>query len=219
MSIQIPNVWTFDSEPIASNFDNHVREQLPFYDLVSQAIVDLVALYVERQGAVVDIGASTGNIAKRLNALLVTRDAKCVSIEQSDSMARIWNAPGELVHANVLDVDLPPANAVVSNLTFMFVPPSERRQLLAKILASLTDNGALILVERFESQYGAMANRHLIQAAKFRSGTPLNDVLSKEVSLAGVLRPLDYGLLEPYKHWQFFAYGDFRGYVVERPNG
>ena len=30
--MEIPKNWSFASQEVAKNFDNHVREQLPWYD-------------------------------------------------------------------------------------------------------------------------------------------------------------------------------------------
>ena len=31
--------WTFESKEVAKNFDKHVREQLPWYDMLTDAVV------------------------------------------------------------------------------------------------------------------------------------------------------------------------------------
>ena len=35
--MKIPNNWTFEDTEVAKNFNRHVREQLPFYDLATNA--------------------------------------------------------------------------------------------------------------------------------------------------------------------------------------
>ena len=32
----VPENWTFESKEVADHFDEHVREQLPWYDLATQ---------------------------------------------------------------------------------------------------------------------------------------------------------------------------------------
>ena len=46
--MEIPKLgqWTFESENIAKSFDAHVREQLPFYDIVTNAVVHIVSLII-----------------------------------------------------------------------------------------------------------------------------------------------------------------------------
>ena len=54
--------WTFRSRAVAKHFDQHVREQLPWYDLATNAVAHFGRHYIPRGGPVYDIGASTGNI-------------------------------------------------------------------------------------------------------------------------------------------------------------
>ena len=30
--MKVPKIWTFENKEVANDFDNHVREQLPWYD-------------------------------------------------------------------------------------------------------------------------------------------------------------------------------------------
>ena len=60
--MQIPKNWTFENTSVAQNFDKHVREQLPFYDLATNAISHIARHYIQENKLVYDIGASTGNI-------------------------------------------------------------------------------------------------------------------------------------------------------------
>ena len=67
--MQIPSNWTFEDSDVAKNFNKHVREQLPFYDLVTNAISHIARHYVPENGLVYDVGASTGNIGKSITEL------------------------------------------------------------------------------------------------------------------------------------------------------
>jgi len=60
--MKIPDDWTFKSQDIAAHFDQHVKEQLPWYDLITKVIVCIARHYIESNGLVYDIGCSTGNI-------------------------------------------------------------------------------------------------------------------------------------------------------------
>ena len=68
--MQIPSNWTFEDNDVAKNFNKHVREQLPFYDLATNAISHIARHYVPEDGLVYDVGASTGNIGKSITKLL-----------------------------------------------------------------------------------------------------------------------------------------------------
>ena len=44
--MKIPNTWTFESVEVADGFDLHVREQLPWYDLVTGAIGQIARHFI-----------------------------------------------------------------------------------------------------------------------------------------------------------------------------
>jgi hypothetical protein len=48
--MQIPQNWTFKSDHIADHFDQHVREQLPWYDLATFATAQMARHYVPQGG-------------------------------------------------------------------------------------------------------------------------------------------------------------------------
>jgi len=64
--MQIPQNWTFKSDHIANNFDQHVREQLPWYDLATFATAQMARHFVPQGGKVYDIGCATGNMGRVL---------------------------------------------------------------------------------------------------------------------------------------------------------
>lgn len=56
--------WTFHG--FAKEFDGHVREQLPWYELASAAMGLIARQYIPKGGKVYDLGASTGNVGRVL---------------------------------------------------------------------------------------------------------------------------------------------------------
>ena len=100
--MEIPKLgqWTFESENIAKSFDAHVREQLPFYDIVTNAVVHIVRHYLPKNGVIYDIGASTGNIGVKLKEDITHRDAKLYAIEPSKEMSDLYVGGGDLIVDN-----------------------------------------------------------------------------------------------------------------------
>ena len=47
--------WTF-KEGFANKFDSHVREQLPWYELVTESVAYITRNYLPKSGLVYDIG-------------------------------------------------------------------------------------------------------------------------------------------------------------------
>lgn len=217
MSIEIPDRWSFDAPTVAEGFDGHVREQLPFYDLATIAVADLARLYLTPKGKVVDLGASTGNIARALAPLLEERDAEMVNVEESAQMVSRFNGPGIIIGEPIEAVVPFPCDVVVSFLTTAFLSPPSRSRIIDDWLRVIRPGGAFIAVERVQAASGTLARRYLIQAAKLRNGASGDDVIAKEVSIGGVLRPVPASLFVDKGGWPFFAFGDFAGYVIEVP--
>ncbi len=91
--MEIPREWTFKNAQIAKAFDKHVREQLPWYDLVTGALAHIARHYIPQGGLVYDIGASTGNIGRALAPTLKERKARLVGIESSNEMCGQYPSP------------------------------------------------------------------------------------------------------------------------------
>ena len=145
--MKIPANWTFERADIAADFDRHVREQLPWYDLATQAVAHIARHYIPRGGLVYDVGASTGNIGRALSATLADRGASLVSIEPAEEMAALYAGPQpeNLVIADALDFDFAPADLIVLFLTAMFMPPSRRGMFFADLQRKLKPGGALVV--------------------------------------------------------------------------
>jgi tRNA (cmo5U34)-methyltransferase len=212
-----PSQWSFELPAVASAFDAHVREQLPFYDLATTAVSDLVRCYLQSGGTLVDIGCSTGNISRACEQIARDRRARVVNVESSSEMASRFSGYGELIIGDACEIDVPECDVAVSFLTLAFMPPKARRRFLDGLVRKVSPGGAIIIVERVSVTTAAGVCRLLTQAAKLRTGVSPAGVLAKEVSIAGVLRPVDTSLIEGMGGWMFFAYGDFRGYVIEVP--
>ena len=56
MEIPKSDNWTFKTEEVANNFDSHVREQLPWYELVTEATRHLILGFMPEGGTLLDIG-------------------------------------------------------------------------------------------------------------------------------------------------------------------
>lgn len=220
--MRISEDWTFHDSSVAANFEAHVREQLPWYDLVTGATATIARHYVPEGGTVYDVGASKGNIGRALAPLLNNRHATFIAVEPSLEMAKLWTPPGDansgtLLRSHAEDVAWQKCDLVVMMLTMMFVRPSRRRALFAAIIGALNPGGAIILVDRTVagSGYPATVLWRLALAGKIAAGSDPADVVAKELSLAGVQRPLDPSMI-PAGAVEWFRFGDFAGWLIEK---
>jgi tRNA (cmo5U34)-methyltransferase len=213
--------WTFDTKEIAESFDSHVREQLPWYEMVTEAVAYITRNYLPKNGMVLDIGSSTGNTAHKLMPLLIERGAHFYGIEKSDQMYSVLtkrfegNSHTVFVNKDATGVTFPKCDVAIMFLTMMFVPVDEREGLYQKLVDSVHTGGCVIIVDKInhDGYFGTVMKR-LTMEFKRHQHAKSADILDKEMSLAGVQRPIeitdfDWGFKE------FFRFGEFAGWVLE----
>jgi tRNA (cmo5U34)-methyltransferase len=213
--------WTFETPEIAAGFDDHVREQLPWYDMVTDAVVYIVRNYLTEGGNVVDVGASTGNMIEKLMPLLRERDAEVLALEKSPTMVKVlMNRFGSYDNVSIIQDDIRttqyPAQVCIVFLTMMFIPVHDRQWVIDGLKANLRQGGVLIVVDKVcdHGGYFATVLKRLGMHWKIQQGASLGDVTTKEMSLAGVQIPFDPSMLGADAK-QFFRMGEFAGWVVE----
>jgi tRNA (cmo5U34)-methyltransferase len=201
------NDWTFDN----LDFDKHVREQLPWYDLVTEAVVFMARQYLPTSGGLIyDIGASTGNITKAMADLMSARSAGAVSIEPNASLVKKFAGVGRVIESNAEDYDYKQFDIAILFLTLMFVPVSRRESLITTLKQNMRKGGAIIIVDKVtdSSGYFATCIKRMTMYFKQKFVTP-EEIVVKEISLSGVQRPVKReGKL-------FFKFGEFEGWVIE----
>jgi tRNA (cmo5U34)-methyltransferase len=213
--------WTFDE--FAQGFDSHVREQLPWYELVTTSVAFIVRNYLRREGLVYDIGCSTGNMTMAMMDVVEERDARIIGIEPEKSMVQAYSR--FLAKPNVTvcqefaeEHNYDSFDVAVVMLTAMFIPVFYHKDFLETLYYNLNVGGAIIIVDKVtdESGYFSTVMKRLTMFWKLENGAKPEEILSKELSLSGVQRPLDPKLLRNYKAKQFFQLGEFKGWVIEK---
>lgn len=220
---EIPEVWTFESDRVADKFDNHVREQLSWYDPLSQFVADLAISFLPSNGVIYDIGASTGNMTRMMMDEIMSKNAEAISIEPAHAMAQHWRGVGKLHIIPAEDIDFRSRRPDVSILflSLMFMPMETREQFLERIFEATKPGGAVIIVDKgyLKLAETQVACKAATVADKRRSGTPAESYMAKELSLRGEQRPTnkqkiervasDNGLFSE----EFFRFGEFYGMI------
>ena len=215
--MDIPREWTFKNTKVALDFDRHVREQLPWYDLVTGAVAHIARHYIPHNGLVYDIGASTGNIGRAIEETIAERKARLIGIEASAEMCARYKAPGELVQIDALDYRFQPYDLAICYLVLMFLPVGKRQEFIDYLKSLIKPGGALLIVDKCEAAtgYEATVFWRLTLAGKIAAGVDAESVIAKELSLSGVQRPLDPAMLGD-DAVQWFRFGDFAGWIVTK---
>jgi tRNA (cmo5U34)-methyltransferase len=216
--MQIRENWTFEASDVAQAFDQHVREQLPWYDLATGAVAHVARHYIPEGGLVYDFGASTGNIGRALAQTLGARHARLIPVEKSMDMAALYSGPGaaDLLTEDATRIDLQPFDLGVCFLTLMFMTVPQRAEFMGTLRAKMRPGGALIVFDKTEAAtgYPATVIWRLALAGKVATGCDPAEIVAKELSLSGVQRPLNPAELGPGAV-EFFRFGDFAGWLIE----
>lgn len=206
--------WTFAG--FSGQFDEHVRQQLPWYELASMAVGLIARHYIPKNGTIYDLGASTGNIGRILATTLDERGAHLTALDECPDMIAAYNAHGKAIQADITRFDYKAFDVAVAFLCFMFLSVPDRRKLLGRLRQKLRAGGAIIIVDKEVAAGGYMATvlARLTFDAKIRQGVKPEAILTKELALSGVQRPLYKGELGA-DAIEVFRYGDFAGWIIE----
>jgi len=140
---------------------------------------------------------------------LVVREIKCVFSWIGDCVV--------VENADVTKGDLPKADVYILFLTMMFIPIEKRKALIDDMRANCKQGGVIVVVDKIcdHGGYFATVLKRLTMQFKLQQGAKPEDVLNKEMSLAGVQIPIDPSILGSDAK-QFFRMGEFAGWVIEK---
>jgi len=205
----------FSGHMIGGNFNSHVREQLPFYEMLTNAVTMIVRNYLPENGLVYDIGASTGNITANIKDFAISRNAIVESIERSEEMAKTWNGYGVIHTTDAKDFDYQEFDVCICFLVLMFLSIEERAKLLTKLKSKLKKGGVIIIVDKLlvDGGYFGTVMRRLTLDWKLKNGATPEQIITKELSLSGVQRPMTENEFIGWR--EFFKFGEFVGWVIE----
>jgi tRNA (cmo5U34)-methyltransferase len=99
----------------------------------------------------------------------------------------------------------------------MFLTIEQRQTLIQGLMDKCRKGGAIIIVDKIETKanYIGTINRRLTLAGKVATGVSPEQIIAKELSLAGIQRPLQANEL-PEIAEQFFRFGEFAGWIIEK---
>lgn len=201
----------WDFHQIADKFDEHVREQLPFYDFAQKLFAIYTQSVLFQDAKLLELGCSTGNLARQLQKYIEEKNIDYLGIDTVEKM--LEKNPLPTLKADITKQSFIGFDTIVSFLTLVFIPKAQRIKILKKIYKELPLGGHLLLLERFTSneQISLINHRNILLSKK---ETP-NKILEKEISLIGSQYLLDEWEL-PGKPNLFFCVSDFKAYLIEK---
>lgn len=210
--------WTFKDKSVAENFDRHVREQLPWYDMATELITHVGRHYLPQGGRMYDVGSSTGNITRALKSEIQGRNVEAVSLDISPEMVEVWDGVGTNHLADVRTFEFKEYDFLVCFLVLMFLPPTQQRATFNRMFSQLRPGGAMVVFEKVEAQDGYLGTvfHRLTIHGKVKSGVSPENIIKKELSLEGVQRPLPATFMCATHAEVMFRFGEFIGWVIVR---
>jgi len=189
--------WSFDGA-VAQAFPDHARRSIPYYADGHELICYLSDFFVAPNSAVYDLGCATGELLKQLathnkhkpGVRWIGLDREPAMIEQAGkTCAGLDNV--ELRCEDICTGELGPADMIIAYYTIQFIEERQRQALFDKIHQALNWGGAFVLFEKVgapDSRFQDMMSC-LYREFKQRAGFSAEEILNKELSLKGVLKP------------------------------
>lgn len=181
-------------------------------------VLKLELSWLEGSGEI-DIGASTGNVGRALADTLEARKVRLIALDNAADMLDRYSGPGEPVvaDARAFDYAAERPDLIAAFLVLMFVPVADRAALLARLKDAVRPGGAVIVFDKMAARGGHVGSviYRMTLAAKYEAGALPEEIIAKELSLAGVQRPMEEAELAGFE--PIFRFGDFAGWLYERP--
>lgn len=190
--------WRFDNK-IVGEFDKHVRQSVPLYEMFHKSIVDISKYYIRRNTDIIDVGTSTGFFIKSIydERTKINRNNKHIGVDIEQAMIdeckkRYKDCDIEFILSDAVDVDYKNASVITMILMLQFLEKKQRIALLQKIYDSVDNETALFVVEKIKTDninihdiYG-----ELYYDFKKKQGLTSDEILSKNESLRGVMKSI-----------------------------
>lgn len=145
--------FVFD-EAVARVFPDMIRRSVPGYETVVPMTGLIAARHASPGTNLYDLGCSLGATSLAILRQLGTTDCRLIAVDNADAMLRgarkalLHDARAAVVPADVREVPIERASAIVLNYTLQFLPRADRAPLLTRIRAGLVPDGVLLLSEK-----------------------------------------------------------------------
>lgn len=190
-----PGEWTFTPE-VVDVFDRHIRQSVPFYDVIQEQVATLSDWLAPAGSLVVDLGCSTGETFRRVRDRHPGRTHRFLGYDESKDMLRAAQVkvPGLDVCERDITEGLVHEKATLTTalFTLQFLDLPDRAALLRDVRARTVPEGAVLIAEkiRVRDERWAEIAAELSWDFKADAGIESDSIRSKARALRGVLRPV-----------------------------
>ena len=133
--------FSFDT---IKDFDDHIAKSIANYDLLSEAIRNIVDYFLVKDTALLDLGCSTGELIKSIK-----HDGRKVGIDKSSNLLPANTDMAEFFNLDITEMkEFPESSVIMSIFTLQFIDRDKRQDLLKNIYDALIDGGVFIWAEK-----------------------------------------------------------------------
>ncbi len=185
---------------VADVFDDMLNRSVPCYRMVIEMMGAILDKFLLEGDRVYDLGCSTGETLVELARQLDRLNLDFTGIDNSPAMLSKARHKAEMFalasridfrEADIVDLDISGAGAIIMNYTLQFIRPVNRQEFLARVYKALRPGGILILSEKVLSPAPDL-NRAFIDFYldfKRRNGYSETEISRKREALENVLIP------------------------------
>ncbi len=185
---------------VAEVFDDMLERSVPFYRESLGMAAQILRSFLEPCDKVYDLGCSTGttliHLSRKLDDLnldLIGVDNSQAMIEKAQRKAEAYSKKDRLqfVEADILDVEIRKAGAILLNYTMQFIRPLERQVFLQRMHSALKPGGIILISEKTICQ-DSVINRSFIEFYldfKRNQGYSELEITKKREALENILVP------------------------------
>ncbi len=216
------------TDQVAEVFDDMLNRSVPNYRQVIDMTAQLLGSLLAPGDRVYDLGCSTGTTLLELARKLAHLELNFIGVDSSASMinkallkAEIYSKKERIrfIEADISDIELERAGAVILNYTLQFVRPMQRVDFLTKIQGQLPPGGILILSEKVISHDPSLNRNFIDYYHNFKrdQGYSEIEITKKREALENVLIPFSieedkkllleagFSKVETFSQWFNFA--------------
>jgi len=220
MKNEIKKNFSFDT---ISNFDKHILESIPNYDVLFSSINKLTDYFRNDSKKIYDIGCSTGNL---LNYIARTTNFKgeMIGLDYSINLLPKENQfPNiQFIHYNLNNSYVfNNASIIFSIFTLQFLLKENRLKLLKSVYDGLCKGGAFIIAEKVYAEVGSIQDMFTFAYYDYKKESfTEKEILDKETDLRLILKPNtteenlnlfnEAGFSKCYCFWKYF---NFEAYI------
>jgi tRNA (cmo5U34)-methyltransferase len=190
MSNEEKKPFSFDT---ITNFDNHILQSVPNYDLMFNSILRLSDYFKDESKVIYDIGCSTGNLLRTFKKDNNYK-GKMVGIDVSRNLLPTNTREFENIDFVEHDLNTPyvftNACIVYSMYTLQFLQREARQNIIRNVYNGLTDGGAFFICEKVYNERGIFQDMFTSTYYDYKKlSFTEKEIFDKERSLRTMLKP------------------------------